>query len=111
MMEECMVWTCEDNVAREKDRYALPECYRGNDYRMRPRDSWDNSAWFEFATPCEMQEHLSDHGVLGLKRSASQEEIRQAYRAKARATHPDKGGDHDEFIKVQKAYENLCKGS
>ena len=46
--------------------------------------------------------------MLGLKRSASQEEIRQAYRAKARSSHPDKGGDHDEFIRIQKAYENLC---
>eukprot|EP01045_Picozoa_sp_COSAG04_P007577 COSAG04_NODE_399_length_14959_cov_28.238730_6_plen_106_part_00 len=102
-----MVWTCEDNVRGSGPSYELPEWYQGCDYRMRPRDKWGNvDEWFrhvvEPATPLS-----ADHAVLGLKRSASQEEIRQAYRAKARSSHPDKGGDHDEFIRIQKAYENL----
>ena len=43
--------------------------------------------------------------VLGLTKSASQEEIKKAYRKLAREHHPDKGGDAEKFKKVQEAYE------
>ena len=43
--------------------------------------------------------------VLGVTAKASVAEIKQAYRAKALATHPDRGGDADAFRAVQQAYE------
>ena len=46
--------------------------------------------------------------VLGLKRSASDEDIKTKYRELILVHHPDKsGGDHDEFIRIQQAYEIL----
>ena len=45
--------------------------------------------------------------VLGLKRSASDEDIKTKYRELILIHHPDKGGDHDEFIRIQEAYETL----
>ena len=45
--------------------------------------------------------------VLGLKRSASDEDIKTKYRELILVHHPDKGGDHDEFLKVQQAYDFL----
>jgi len=44
------------------------------------------------------------YDILGIKKKASQEEIKQAYKKEIKKHHPDKGGDKDEFIKVNKAY-------
>ena len=45
--------------------------------------------------------------VLGLERKASADDVKKAYRTKARELHPDKGGDPVAFGKVQEAYEVL----
>jgi len=47
--------------------------------------------------------------VLGLRngKNYSPDEIKQAYRKKARVTHPDAGGSQVEFIEVVNAYEWL----
>ncbi len=44
---------------------------------------------------------------LGINRTASQKEIKAAYREMAREVHPDAGGSNEEFIKVQEAYHVL----
>jgi DnaJ family protein A protein 2 len=44
---------------------------------------------------------------LGLERNASTEEIRRAYKDAARVKHPDRGGDPEEFKKIQEAHEIL----
>lgn len=45
--------------------------------------------------------------VLGIERNATKEQIKRAYLLKAKECHPDKGGDADQFQKIQKAYEVL----
>lgn len=47
------------------------------------------------------------YGLLGIERSASQAEIKTAYRRQAAAHHPDKGGDVRQFLAIKKAYEIL----
>src|SRR3954467_10572488 len=48
------------------------------------------------------------YSILGLEKTASQAEIRAAYRKLAQQWHPDKeGGDEATFKKVGKAYETL----
>ncbi|MFB6210174.1 MAG: J domain-containing protein [Halobacteriales archaeon] len=42
--------------------------------------------------------------VLGVPPSASQAEIRDAYRAKIKEVHPDQGGDPEAFQRVKDAY-------
>lgn len=45
--------------------------------------------------------------VLGVSKSASQEELKKAYRKAAMKNHPDKGGDPEKFKELGEAYEVL----
>jgi molecular chaperone DnaJ len=47
------------------------------------------------------------YGVLGLRPDAGAEEIKRAYRRKAREHHPDAGGDEERFKELNHAYEVL----
>lgn len=48
------------------------------------------------------------YDVLGLRRTASNGEVHAAYRRRALATHPDKGGDPRDFHRVVAAFEELA---
>lgn len=51
--------------------------------------------------------------TLGLRRGASQEEIKRAYRKKAMELHPDKNNSanaHEQFVEVTLAYDVLTNG-
>lgn len=51
---------------------------------------------------------MTDHyATLGVSKTATQEEIKQAYRKLASLNHPDKGGDTAKFQTIQSAYEVL----
>jgi DnaJ domain len=54
---------------------------------------------FDF-DPCE---------ILGVGRGASLQEIRDAYRKRAKLYHPDTGGEAWAFRVVSRAYESLCQ--
>jgi len=43
--------------------------------------------------------------VLGLLLPCGPEDVEQAYRAKSKSAHPDAGGSHEEFVKLNRAYE------
>lgn len=43
--------------------------------------------------------------VLGLKQSATKDEIKKKYRELAKKHHPDAGGDPKKFTQIQSAYE------
>jgi molecular chaperone DnaJ len=45
--------------------------------------------------------------ILGVDKTASQEEIKKAYRKLAHQCHPDKGGDENKFKEVCEAYQVL----
>lgn len=45
--------------------------------------------------------------ILGVSRDASDDEIKKAYRRRAREHHPDAGGDEEEFKELTTAYEVL----
>ncbi|MEX2619511.1 MAG: J domain-containing protein [Egibacteraceae bacterium] len=45
--------------------------------------------------------------LLGVSRDATEDEIKRAYRKRARESHPDAGGDADDFKELTTAYEVL----
>lgn len=47
------------------------------------------------------------YDILGVARDASEEDVKRAYRRRAREHHPDAGGDEDEFKELTTAYEVL----
>ena len=46
--------------------------------------------------------------VLGLTSDWTEDNLKLAYRKKAKETHPDLGGEKEAFIAVREAYEFLC---
>ena len=55
----------------------------------------------------------SAHALLGLSETATQDEIRKAYRKQAFALHPDRNPGPDareRFIEIKEAYESLLEG-
>jgi DnaJ-class molecular chaperone len=44
------------------------------------------------------------YAILGIDRLATSDEVKAAFRAKAKASHPDRGGDRGEFESVKHAY-------
>lgn len=50
---------------------------------------------------------MNPYDILGISSTASDEEIRQAYRSLAQHHHPDKGGDEEYFKQIKLAYEIL----
>jgi len=90
------------------------------------RERKDKEKWRHFdpfgdfgrrSHPCDFEFEEDDYdcdypfSVFGLERSASQEDMKRAYRDAVRATHPDKTGDdtEDKFREVQEAYEYYRK--
>ena len=47
------------------------------------------------------------YNTLGLKRGATDADIKKAYRSLAMKHHPDRGGDEKIFKEVSTAYETL----
>lgn len=47
------------------------------------------------------------YNILGVEKTASEADIKKAYRAAAKKHHPDKGGNAEEFKKINEAYEIL----
>ena len=47
------------------------------------------------------------YNILGIKNTASKEDIKKAYRKASLKHHPDRGGNAEEFKKVNRAYEVL----
>jgi hypothetical protein len=109
------------NEIYPNDDEGLPEYYKGNNF-------WEyfhrEESWFDdsnvFGNPFE-DHHGQDYEeedfyplkrsnsyeILGIDRDADEEEIKKAFRKMALKTHPDKGGDEEQFKKVREAYECL----
>lgn len=48
--------------------------------------------------------------LLGLSQPYSPDDVRRAYKRRARECHPDAGGSHTEFIRLQEARDTVLRG-
>ena len=51
---------------------------------------------------------MDAYALLGVARTASTDQIRNAYRERAMVHHPDRGGDASTWSDMQRAYDTLC---
>ena len=93
----------------------LPEEYQADPYMKysnfeREEHFYDDSNFFddpfEDVGPKPIR-RSSSYDILGIDEDADEAEIKQAFRRRALETHPDKGGDEEEFKRVREAYESL----
>jgi curved DNA-binding protein CbpA len=70
-----------------------------------------NSQFVPYGNPFEVLGILKDfvdyYEILGIESTATLEDIKRAYRSKARSVHPDVGGDAESFKAVKDAYDTL----
>ena len=52
-------------------------------------------------------QYMDYYATLGLKKGASPEDIKKAYRSLAMKHHPDRGGDEKKFKEIEEAYRTL----
>jgi hypothetical protein len=74
-------------------------------------EAWARMAWGATAAgpPATLRRH-ADLSALGLDRlPSSPDELRRAYRAAAKAAHPDAGGSAEAFRAVAEASERLAR--
>ena len=50
---------------------------------------------------------MNYYDVLGINKSASESDIKKAYRKQAKKHHPDRNGDEEKFKQITEAYEVL----
>jgi hypothetical protein len=60
-------------------------------------------------SPAADSQHPECLTVLGLLPPVSLEDVKQAYMVKAMQAHPDRGGDPQEFVRLQKAFDDATE--
>lgn len=50
---------------------------------------------------------LDPFKILGVNPDATEEEVKKAYREKAKKAHPDRGGSHEQMLRVNAAWEAI----
>ena len=102
----------DERILREKEERARAAQQSQADYDKFKNffnQNFDDYGERDHPVDFEFEEHDAGYpfSVFGLKKSASQEDMKKAYHKAARDTHPDKTGENteDEFREIQEAYE------
>tara|TARA_R110000751_G_scaffold274154_1_gene375044 strand:- start:170 stop:598 length:429 start_codon:yes stop_codon:yes gene_type:complete len=103
----------DDRIKKDREAAAEEEAKRNKDYYKFFKNFFETFEEDEGQRRHPVDFHFEEHddgypfSVFGLKKSASQEDMKKAYHKAARDTHPDKTGEdtEDEFREVQEAYE------
>tara|TARA_R100001594_G_scaffold18974_1_gene37089 strand:- start:4596 stop:5024 length:429 start_codon:yes stop_codon:yes gene_type:complete len=102
----------EEALKQRLEEEKIKREARNQEYNdKKARDFW--SRYFGgFFTGVEEEEKLAPdypYSVFGLKKSASNEDMKKAYRKEVRKAHPDKGGSAELFRKIREAWEYFTK--
>jgi DnaJ-class molecular chaperone len=55
-------------------------------------------------------DNLDPYEILGIPRDSTEDVVKKAYKKLAMKHHPDKGGDPEQFKRIQGAYDKIIKG-
>lgn len=98
----------DERIERDREKYKQQSEDKFREF-FRNYDPFQDFGQRDDPLDEEYEEHGPDYpyGVFGLKRSASEEDMKSAYRQKVMETHPDKTHEdtEDQFIIIQDAYE------
>jgi DnaJ-class molecular chaperone len=61
------------------------------------------------AAPSYTKGDLNPFSILGVSVDATEAEVKAAYRKKAAQHHPDRGGSSEQMVKINAAYEVICR--
>jgi len=98
--ENCSYFNCRFSYNDYKAPPPLEEAY----IRQPKFYNFNESKEYNYKTSYNND---SIHPVFGIKKSSSMEEFKEVYRQMILETHPDKGGDNQEFIRVREAWDEL----
>lgn len=106
----CMV-TGRDFLRRSDDDWSAFRQWQFDEIQRRNREAQEeyshqhrDGPFLDFSSRPRLH---ADLAVLGLEPGASQSDIKTAWRRVAMRLHPDRGGDHGEFVKAKAAFERL----
>ena len=95
----------ENEIRKQKEERARHE--------SKQRDESFKNFWGFFGFDSDDKEEKKEvdypYSVFGLKRSASEDDMKRAYRKSILKSHPDKGGSNEAFRKIQEAWEYFKK--
>ena len=106
----------QDKRRRFYDEYYNEKSWKERNYEHQEKVKQKYFAGFAlptggvagFALPTDLPSTSDDiHPVFKIKRSSSEEDFKKVYRRLILKSHPDKGGNPELFIKIQKAYKSL----
>ena len=100
----------DDRIKKDREAAAEEEAKQRKDYYKFFKNFFEeDEGQRRHPVDFEFEEHDDGYpfSVFGLKKSASQEDMKKAYHKAARDTHADKTGEdtEDEFREIQEAYE------
>ena len=94
----------KSNNKKEKDIYNSPnKSFNNSTYNKKNNNS---SSYVRYFRLSELNEN-NPYNCLDVSQSASEEEIRKAYKKLIIINHPDKGGDATKFNRIHEAYQIL----
>jgi len=104
--KEQMVFCCDKWNKVEDNLQAI--CKTINSFRMMPEWGVSDMLKRAFTGFKTLPEQVTEtwFTILGVSKNATEQEIKEAYRTKAKIHHPDKGGDAKEFHKINEAYKS-----
>ena len=95
----------ENEIRKQKEERARHE--------NKQREESFKNFWGFFGFDSDDKEEKKEvdypYSVFGLKRSASEDDMKRAYRKSILKSHPDKGGSNEAFRKIQEAWEYFKK--
>ncbi|WP_414731751.1 DnaJ domain-containing protein [Vitreimonas sp.] len=74
-----------------------------------PRLSAPRASKAQASSPPDSAADAEARSILGVSAHATESDIRAAYRAKMRRSHPDQGGAHNEAARLTAARDRLLK--